>query len=197
MYQSFAFKHGPTKHCTELILESNPIDSQQLPQQKQQLPKQKINMSKRTSLQPQQLSNARRRVIFPVLHQPASKSNISKEETPSHKNDPKSACHKRAPSLDSINNLAAASYPLVHLSPSTDKGANERDESSPKCVSFSYQASISSQPSKPYDPLPGSHQKSGSHQKYQHDCHIDATCHQAAVPQNLAGKPYQPIPSRR
>ena len=55
----------------------------------------------------------------------------------------------------------------------------------------SYQASISSQPSKPYDPLPG------SHQKYQHDCHIDATCHQAAVPQNLAGKPYQPIPSRR
>ena len=94
-------------------------------------------MSKRTSLQPQQLSNARRRVIFPVLHQPASKSNISKEETPPHKNDPKSACHKRAPSLDSIDNLAAASYPLVPLSPSTDKGANEIDESSPKCVSFS------------------------------------------------------------
>ena len=55
----------------------------------------------------------------------------------------------------------------------------------------SYQAFISSQPSKPYDPLPG------GHQKYQHDRHIDATCHQAAVPHNLAGKPYQPIPNRR
>ena len=55
----------------------------------------------------------------------------------------------------------------------------------------SYQAFISSQPSKPYDPLPGGHQKD------QHDRHIDTTRHQAAVPQNLAGKPYQPIPNRR
>ena len=56
----------------------------------------------------------------------------------------------------------------------------------------SYQASISSQPSKPYDPLPG------GHQKYQYDRHIDAsTCHQAVCPsESCWQKPYLPIPSR-
>ena len=125
---------GLTKYCTELPPKCNPVRKSA---STGTLPLIKQVMVRRCSLPSQQPSNARRRVIFPSLHQPlCTTCTISKEETPSPKNDPKPACRSRVPSLGSTNDLDA-NHPLAPLSRLANKGKQERDESSPKCVSFS------------------------------------------------------------